>query len=131
MHLERAPADHIDMKNQPFFRRLRHAASGFGAAVKTEASFRTQVVLGAAAGIVLALLRPPVLWVVLCVLSAALVLGLELVNTALEHLADHLHPESHAAIRIAKDCAAAAVLVASVTAIIVGLLTVAVSLRWI
>ena len=64
-------------------------------------------------------------------MSAALVLGLELVNTALEHLADHLHPETHAEIRIAKDCAAAAVLVASAAAAVVGLLTVAVGLGWI
>ncbi len=92
---------------------------------------RTQVLLGAAAAAVLVLLRPPMVWVALCVVSAALVLGMELLNTALEHLADHLHPEAHAQIRIAKDCAAAAVLIASVAAAVVGLLTVGVSFGWI
>ena len=41
-------------------------------------------------------------------------------NTAVEHLADHLHPEIHPSIRIVKDCAAAAVLVAVVGALGVG-----------
>ena len=120
-----------EMKNQPFFRRLEDAVHGLGAAFKTEASLRAQLLLGAAAAAVLVLLRPPIVWVALCVVSAALVLGLELVNTALEHLADHLHPGTHEAIRVAKDCAAAAVLIASAAAAVIGMLTVAVSLGWI
>jgi diacylglycerol kinase (ATP) len=49
------------------------------------------------------------------------VISAELFNTALEHLADHLHPEIHPQIRIVKDCAAAAVLMASCAAIAVGI----------
>lgn len=116
------------MKNQPFLRRLRHAVDGIGAALRAEASLRTQSLLAAGAAIVLLVLRPPLVWVALCILAAALVLALELVNTALEQLADRLHPETHPAIRTAKDCAAGAVLIASVTAAVIGLLTVAVSL---
>jgi diacylglycerol kinase len=41
-------------------------------------------------------------------------------NTAIEALADHLHPEIHPSIRIVKDCAAGAVLVASLGALGVG-----------
>jgi diacylglycerol kinase (ATP) len=48
------------------------------------------------------------------------VLAAELFNTALEQLADRLHPEQHPQIRIAKDCAAAAVLVVSIGAIVVA-----------
>jgi diacylglycerol kinase (ATP) len=44
----------------------------------------------------------------------------ELVNTAVEHLADHLHPHEHPRVKAVKDCAAAAVLVASLTALGVG-----------
>lgn len=117
------------MKNQSFLRRLRHAVNGIGAALRAEASLRTQAFLGAAAGIVLVVLRPPPVWVALCVLAAALVLALELVNTALEHLADRLHPEIDPSIRAAKDCAAGAVLIASLAAAIIGALTVAVSLK--
>jgi diacylglycerol kinase len=38
----------------------------------------------------------------------------------MERLADHLHPEAHPGIRQVKDCAAAAVLVASVGALAVA-----------
>jgi undecaprenol kinase len=38
----------------------------------------------------------------------------------LEHLADHLHPQTHAQIQIVKDCAAAAVLVSACAALAVG-----------
>ena len=44
-------------------------------------------------------------------------LAAELFNTAIESLADHLHPEQHPAIKVVKDCAAGAVLVASVAAL--------------
>ena len=45
----------------------------------------------------------------------------ELFNTALETLADHLHPERHPVVGAAKDIAAAAVLVASGAAVVAGL----------
>jgi undecaprenol kinase len=48
------------------------------------------------------------------------VLAMELVNTAVEHLADHLHPDQHPRIKIVKDCAAAAVLVTSLGALCVA-----------
>jgi diacylglycerol kinase (ATP) len=45
----------------------------------------------------------------------------ELLNTAIEELADHLHPELHPRIRLVKDCAAAGVLVAVLGALGVAL----------
>ena len=53
----------------------------------------------------------------LAALGSALVLAAELFNTAIERLADHLHPQLHPEIRIVKDCAAAAVLCVSLGAI--------------
>jgi diacylglycerol kinase (ATP) len=49
------------------------------------------------------------------------VLAAELLNTAVEHLADHLHPELHPHIKAVKDCAAAAVLIASLGALAVAI----------
>jgi undecaprenol kinase len=118
------------MKNQSFPKRLRFALLGIRVAILDEASFQTQLLLAFAAAVVFALLRPPLVWVALCVLSAGLVLALELVNTALERLADRLHPENHIAIQTAKDCAAGAVLLASTTALVIAILTLAVSLGW-
>jgi diacylglycerol kinase (ATP) len=117
------------MKNQSFTRRLTHAAGGIRSAFQTETSFRTQLLLGVALAVTLALLRPPLVWAALCIVSAGVVLAAELLNTALEHLADRLHPEQHPAIRAAKDCAAAAVLLASISALLIGLLTLAVGLH--
>jgi len=117
------------MKNQSFARRLTHAAGGVRTAFRSEASFRTQLLLAGAAAVALALLRPPFVWVALCIVSGGVVLAAELLNTALEHLADRLHPEQHPTIQAAKDCAAAAVLAASLAAVLIGLLALAVGLH--
>ncbi len=50
-----------------------------------------------------------------------LLIGFELVNTAIEQLADRLHPEKHPSIAIVKDCAAAAVLISSIAALLVAI----------
>ena len=75
-------------------------------------------------------LRPPLVWIALCIVAAGGVLAAELLNTALEHLADRLHPDRHPAIQMAKDCAAGAVLLASLAAAAIGLLTLAVGLKF-
>jgi diacylglycerol kinase (ATP) len=45
----------------------------------------------------------------------------EMLNTCLERMADMIHPEPHPTIKFIKDLAAGAVLMAAITAIIVGL----------
>ena len=60
-------------------------------------------------------------WVAL-VLAIALVMGAEALNTALEYVVDLASPQWHALARDAKDVAAAAVLVCSIGAAVVGLL---------
>jgi diacylglycerol kinase (ATP) len=67
-------------------------------------------------------LRPAPVWWALVLLTNALVLAAELFNTAVEVLADHLHPEQHPRIKLMKDCAAGAVLTASVGALCVAAL---------
>lgn len=59
------------------------------------------------------------LFIVLCI---ALVLFAELVNTALEALVDLVSPEIHPLAKIAKDVAAASVLVLAFAAFIIGVL---------
>ncbi len=68
----------------------------------------------------LAYLRPAPVWWALVLLVSSGVIAAELINTAIERLADHLHPQSHLQIRIVKDCAAAAVLVLAGGALCVG-----------
>lgn len=107
-------------KNQPFTRRLRFALQGLGAAWRSERNFRIQLALLAAVVVVLVAMGLEPLWWALVLLTSGSVLAAELFNTALEHLADHLHPQTHAQIQIVKDCAAAAVLVAAGAAVAVG-----------
>ena len=71
---------------------------------------------------VTAALRPGLLWGATVTFSIVLVLALELVNSAVESMIDHLHPEAAPEIKLAKDIAAGAVLVATIGAVIVGLL---------
>ena len=70
-----------------------------------------------AALIALAVLRPGAIWWAMVLLASAAVLAAELFNTAIEHLADELHPADSPAMRIVKDCAAAGVLIASLGAV--------------
>ena len=104
------------MKGQSFGRRLGYALAGLRSALGREASFRTQLALAAAVLVALAIVRPAAIWWAVCALAIGLVLVAELLNSALEALADRLHPEQHPEIRMVKDLAAAAVLVAAATA---------------
>jgi diacylglycerol kinase (ATP) len=112
----------------PFHRRLRFALQGLAWAWR-ESSFRIQL-LGAAFALgSLVWLRPGTVWCALVTLTVAAVLTAELINTALESALDRLHPARHDAIRVAKDCAAAAVLVTSLAALVVFGLMLADRLR--
>jgi undecaprenol kinase len=105
------------MKNQPFPTRLSYSLQGIRAAWRQEASFRFQSLMALAVATLLIALRPPAIWWALLLLNCGLVLAAELINTALEQALDHLHPEIHPAIKISKDCAAAAVLILSLSAV--------------
>lgn len=104
------------MKNQPFYRRLGYAFSGIVAAWRGEASFRLQCCAALGVLAVLAWRRPAPIWWALLLTSCTMVLAAELFNSALEAALDHLHPGRHPAIKIAKDCAAGAVLLLSLGA---------------
>jgi len=110
------------VKNRKFQKRLNFALQGLRVAWRSEKSLRTQVWIGVAAVLLLLLLQPELFWWAIVTLTIALVLAAELFNTALEHLADHLHPDEHPRIKIVKDCAAAGVLVLSLGAVVIGLL---------
>ncbi|WP_338679973.1 diacylglycerol kinase [Janthinobacterium sp. TB1-E2] len=107
------------MKNQSFFKRMGFALQGISAAFRLESSFRLQCLAALMVLIVLCWYKPSLLWWALLLLNCGLILAAELFNTALEHLIDHLHPSLHPSIKIAKDCAAGAVLLLSLTAVCV------------
>lgn len=108
------------MKNRSFAVRLGFALGGIGHALRAERSFRTQALAAAAVVAVLCWLHPAPIWWAVIGLTCTAVLAAELLNTALEHLADHLHPDQHPSIKIVKDLGAAAVLILSVGALLVA-----------
>jgi undecaprenol kinase len=106
-----------DHKNRSFPARLNHALQGLAHGLRTQASLRLQAVAGVLVLAALVVLRPAALWWALVLLASAAVVAAELLNTAIEQLADELHPHDSPGIRIAKDCAAAGVLVAALGAL--------------
>ena len=61
----------------------------------------------------------PVEWLVL-ILTISIVLILELINTSVEALVDLVSPEVKDKAKIAKDVCAAAVLISSISSVIIG-----------
>lgn len=103
-------------KNQPFHKRLGFAVHGIRAAWRNEASFCTQSTATVLVLLVLLWRQPAPLWWAVLLVNCGMVLSAELFNSALEAALDLLHPEEHASIKLAKDCAAGAVLMLSLTA---------------
>lgn len=104
-----------------FAKRLGYAWAGIRYAWRTEAHFRLHCAAAAAVLLLAAALRlGPLEWAALLVCSA-LVIGAELVNTAVERAVDYAaRGERHPLAKAAKDAAAGAVLAAAVFAAAVG-----------
>jgi undecaprenol kinase len=111
----------VAWKNHSFPQRLRYALHGIAHALRSEHSLQFQAGVLVAVLVALGVLRPRPVWWALALLASALVIAAELMNTALEELADHLNPQEHPRIRLVKDCAAGAVLVAVLGALGVAL----------
>jgi undecaprenol kinase len=108
------------MKGHSFIHRLGYAWDGLKASWRLEKSLRTHAVATVSVLVLLMLTRSPPLWWAVIALTIGLVLATELLNTAIEALADHLHPQQHEGIKITKDIAAAAVLISSLSALVVA-----------
>jgi undecaprenol kinase len=104
-------------KNLSFLTRLHFACAGVAHGLRSERSLRTQSLALLAMLLLLVTVRPAPLWWAIVALACSTVLAAELFNTAIERLADHLHPDIHPQIRIVKDCAAAGVLLTSCGAV--------------
>ena len=105
---------------QKFLTGFKFAASGLVYLFRTQLNAKVHLAITLAvvvAGFVFGISAVEWCLIVLCIV---LVLGAEAFNTALEALADALHPEKHPLVGIAKDVAAGAVLVCAIGAAIVG-----------
>lgn len=105
-----------------FYKSLLYALRGLGYVVHHEPNFRIQLVtafLVIVAGFAFSISRMEWL-VIFLVISSVLVL--ELLNSAVEILVDLVKPRLHEYVRLVKDIMAAAVLIASIVAVVAGLL---------
>ncbi|MEK9201048.1 MAG: diacylglycerol kinase family protein [Patescibacteria group bacterium] len=107
-----------------------HAIEGLVYALRTQPNFLIHLVISAAvfaSGLVIGLTTSE--WVVIS-LTIFLGLVIELINTAIESAVDLSTPSYHPVAKIAKDTAAAAMLIYAIGACIVGLLIFIPKLSW-
>jgi diacylglycerol kinase (ATP) len=113
-------AERFDLRQRA--RSFVFAARGVRALLVHEHNARIHLAVTLAVLVLAGSLRvPPGDWALL-VLSIALVWASEAFNTAVEALADALHPEMHPLVARAKDVAAGGVLLAAIAAAAVGLM---------
>jgi len=101
---------------------FKYAFSGLRSLIKHEHNFRLHLLaasLAIAMGFILGISRAE--WMILIIIIA-MVFITEILNSAMESLADYVSPEYSSIIKRVKDFCAAAVLLSAITSVIVGLL---------
>ena len=99
---------------------MRYAFQGALILLKTEASIQAQFTIGlimTGAGFYYEI--TPTEWI-LQTMAIGIVMSIEALNTAVEEIADFIHPEFHRKIGLIKDIAAGGVFIAAFAAIIIG-----------
>ena len=101
---------------------FRHALRGWHYVLRTQKNAWIHSAIAMIVFILGLWLRlPPRDWAVV-ILTTAVVFAAEFLNTAIEAVVDLASPETHPLAKIGKDVGAAAVLVAALAAILIGLL---------
>lgn len=103
-----------------FSKSFRHAADGIRSAASTERNFRIELMFGCFAVALSFLLPLSVTDRAIVFLTVGVILGLELLNTAIERLMDMLSPQYHERVKTIKDLSAGAVLLSCCGAVLVG-----------
>ena len=100
---------------------FKHAGEGIWVAIKEQTNLKFHLFASLVVySLGLYLNIPKIDWLILF-LTIGLVISLELTNTAIEELTNAFTSDIHPAAKKAKDVAAGAVLLASITAILIGL----------
>ncbi|MDN3667537.1 diacylglycerol kinase [Algibacter miyuki] len=110
-------------KESFFINRLKSVGFAFKGAVlllKTEASIKIQFTIGVLVTIAGFYYQISTTEWLIQLLAIGLVMCAEGVNTAIEAIADFIHPERHEKIGLIKDIAAGAVFIAAIFATIIG-----------
>ena len=100
---------------------FKYAWSGIAYAFKTQRNFRIHICIGSVAVFLGLILRLPLVEIAVITLTSGLVLVMELLNTAIESVVDLTVKQSyHELAKIAKDCAAGAVLISAIASVFVA-----------
>jgi diacylglycerol kinase (ATP) len=100
---------------------FQYAWEGVSYAFRTQRNFRIHVVIGAIAVGLALWLQLSAIEVAIIILTCGVVMTMELINTALESVVDLVVQQTyHELAKIAKDCAAAAVLISALIAVSVA-----------
>ncbi|MEW7277449.1 diacylglycerol kinase family protein [Aquimarina sp. 2201CG1-2-11] len=103
-------------------RGVRYAFKGALMLLKTEPSIQVQAVIGILmTGLGFYFHITTLEWM-MQIFAIGLVMSIEGLNTTAEAIADFIHPDFHNKIGFIKDIAAGAVFIASITAVIIGVL---------
>lgn len=103
-------------------RSFKHAFAGWWYVIRTQQNARIHAIATASVIILALILRLPLHdWAILF-LTFALVWTAEIINTALEAVVDLASPDVHPLAKVGKDVGAAAVLIAALTAVVIGVL---------
>lgn len=122
MQPARLPPKVKRISDSPLWSSFNFAFHGILYATRTQRNMRIHLGIAALALFATLYLRLERAYVALVVIMVALVLAMELLNTAVEAVVDLMTVAHHPLAKIAKDAAAAAVLVVSMAALIVGYL---------
>jgi diacylglycerol kinase (ATP) len=113
-------------KKESFFvnriKSIGYAFKGSVLLLKTESNIKIQFVIGIIVIILGFYFQISSTEWILQILTIALVMSVEGLNTAIEKIADFIHPEYHKKIGFIKDVAAGAVFITAICSIIIGLI---------
>ena len=108
------------MSKSSIIKSFKNTFKGLNFLIKNERNFKIHIV-GLVVNLGLLYYFPVALWEIVIILIACfLVLIMEAVNTAIEHICNFIQPQYDRKIDIIKDIAAAAVLLSVIIAIIIG-----------
>ena len=109
-------------KEKNIINSFKYAFEGIFTAFKAEKNMKIHFIIMLLVIILGIMLKISSVEWIICIILFGFVISLELVNTAIENTVDLITQEKHPKAKIAKDVAAGAVLVAAITAVIIGLI---------
>jgi diacylglycerol kinase len=99
---------------------FKHSLRGISLAIISENNLRIHIVAALIVMVISYIVKLNMLEWAVMILCIGLVIGMELINTAIEYLADAFTSEYNEEIKNVKDVAAGAVLISAITSIVVA-----------